>query len=100
MGQAVGRSRDTLAKAKAVVEAAEAEPERFGKLLADMDRTGRVNGVYKRLQRHPAGRADSRRAAAAAGRARIGRHRRRPAVALRVSAPKIRRTAPPTIIPA
>jgi N6-adenosine-specific RNA methylase IME4 len=33
-----------------VVDAAEAEPARFGKLLADMDRTGRVNGVFKRLK--------------------------------------------------
>ena len=30
--------------------AAEAEPDRFGGLLADMDRTGRVNGVFKRLR--------------------------------------------------
>jgi N6-adenosine-specific RNA methylase IME4 len=37
-------------KAKAIVDAAEAEPEKFGKLLADMDRTGRVNGVFKRLK--------------------------------------------------
>ena len=29
--------------------AALAEPERFGKLAMDMDRTGRVNGPYKRL---------------------------------------------------
>jgi hypothetical protein len=33
-----------------VVKAAEAEPEKFGKLLEDMDRTGRVNGVFKRLR--------------------------------------------------
>ncbi len=50
VGQAVGRSRDTLTKAKAIVSAAAAEPERFGKLLADMDRTGRANGPYKRLR--------------------------------------------------
>ena len=46
----VGRHRTTLAKAKAIVDAAAAEPERFGKLLADMDRTGRANGVFKRLK--------------------------------------------------
>lgn len=39
----------TLDKAEAIVKAAEAEPERFGKLAADMDRTGRVDGPYKRL---------------------------------------------------
>jgi ParB-like chromosome segregation protein Spo0J len=47
--RAAGLARRTLEKAEAVVDAAEAEPERFGKLLEDMDRTGRVNGVYKRL---------------------------------------------------
>jgi ParB/RepB/Spo0J family partition protein len=46
----VGKHRTTLAKAEAIVDAAEAEPERFGKLLADMDRTGRVNGVFRRLK--------------------------------------------------
>jgi N6-adenosine-specific RNA methylase IME4/ParB-like chromosome segregation protein Spo0J len=46
----VGKHRTTIAKAEAVVDAAEAEPERFGKLLADMDRTGRVNGVFRRLK--------------------------------------------------
>jgi hypothetical protein len=40
----------TLEKIAAVCDAAEAEPKRFGKLLADMDRTGRVNGVFKRLR--------------------------------------------------
>jgi len=45
----VGFSGRTLEKAEAIVEAAEQDPERFGKLLADMDRTGRVNGVHKRL---------------------------------------------------
>jgi N6-adenosine-specific RNA methylase IME4 len=46
---AVGKHRTTIAKAEAIVAAAEAEPERFGKLLEDMDRTGRANGVYRRL---------------------------------------------------
>jgi N6-adenosine-specific RNA methylase IME4/ParB-like chromosome segregation protein Spo0J len=45
----VGKDRKTLAKARAVRDAAEAEPERFGKLRADMDRTGRVDGPFKRL---------------------------------------------------
>lgn len=39
----------TVEKIAAVVTAAKSEPERYGKLVADMDRTGRVNGVYKRL---------------------------------------------------
>jgi N6-adenosine-specific RNA methylase IME4 len=60
-GSEPGRARDkvaafagisgrTLDKIKAVTEAAEAEPERFGKLKEDMDRTGRVTGPHKRLQ--------------------------------------------------
>jgi N6-adenosine-specific RNA methylase IME4/ParB-like chromosome segregation protein Spo0J len=47
--KAVGMARRTLEKAEAIVDAAEAEPKRFGKLLEDMDRTGRANGVFKRL---------------------------------------------------
>jgi N6-adenosine-specific RNA methylase IME4/ParB-like chromosome segregation protein Spo0J len=48
--KATGMARRTLEKAEAIVDAAEAEPEKFGKLLADMDRTGRANGVYRRLK--------------------------------------------------
>lgn len=44
-----GKSGRTLEKAKAIKDAAETNPERFGKLKNDMDRTGRVNGPYKRL---------------------------------------------------
>jgi hypothetical protein len=44
-----GISGRTLEKARAIVNAAEAEPEKFGRLLADMDRTNKVNGPYKRL---------------------------------------------------
>jgi ParB family chromosome partitioning protein len=40
----------TYRQAREIVEAAEAEPERFGGLVADMNRTGRVNGPYKRLK--------------------------------------------------
>src|SRR5207237_383957 len=42
-------TRRTLDKARAVVEAAENDPERFGKLKDQMDRTGRVDGPYKRV---------------------------------------------------
>jgi N6-adenosine-specific RNA methylase IME4 len=45
-----GVSHATLARAEAIVDAAEAEPEKYGKLLADMDRTGRVNNLYRRLK--------------------------------------------------
>jgi N6-adenosine-specific RNA methylase IME4 len=46
----IGRDRRTLEKAKAIVAAAEAEPEKYGKLVEDMDRTGRVDGPHKRLK--------------------------------------------------
>ena len=50
VGKLYGESHKQVEKRHAVVAAAEAEPERFGKLLADMDRTGRVNGVFRRLK--------------------------------------------------
>jgi N6-adenosine-specific RNA methylase IME4 len=45
-----GFSRITLAKAEAIVDAAEAEPEKFGTLRVAMDNTGRVNAPFKRLR--------------------------------------------------
>jgi N6-adenosine-specific RNA methylase IME4 len=42
-------NRETARQALAVVEAAEREPEKFARLVDDMDRTGRVGGVYRRL---------------------------------------------------
>lgn len=50
IGAFAGVSGRTVEKIAAIVAAAEAEPERFGKLKEDMDRTGRVNGVYRRLK--------------------------------------------------
>jgi N6-adenosine-specific RNA methylase IME4 len=44
------RNSKTYEQAKAVVAAAEAEPEKFSKAKADMNRTGRVNGPYKRVK--------------------------------------------------
>ena len=62
-----GIARRTIEKTEAIVAAAEAEPEKFGKLVEDMDRTGRVNGPYRRLKNPAAGRGDPRRTAADAG---------------------------------
>src|ERR1035437_362465 len=45
----LGISARTLEKARAVVQAAKAEPQKFNPLLKQRDDTGRVNGVYKRL---------------------------------------------------
>jgi N6-adenosine-specific RNA methylase IME4/ParB-like chromosome segregation protein Spo0J len=50
VAKVAGLHRTTLAKAEAVVEAAEAEPQKYGKLVEQMDLTGRANGCYRRLQ--------------------------------------------------
>lgn len=50
VAKAVGKSRRTIDKAAAIVAAAEAEPEKYAKLKAAMDRTGKVNGPYRRLK--------------------------------------------------
>jgi hypothetical protein len=46
-----GVSGRTLDKIKAVVEAAEKEPERFGRLLEKMDATGKIEKSYAELRR-------------------------------------------------
>jgi N6-adenosine-specific RNA methylase IME4 len=50
IGAFAGVSGRTIERIAAIVDAAEAEPKRFGKLKQDMDRTGRINGLYKRLK--------------------------------------------------
>jgi hypothetical protein len=55
-----GKDRKTVQKARAVRDAAKAEPEKFGKLQVDMDRTGRVDGPFKRAQSHAPGYRDLR----------------------------------------
>lgn len=50
VGAAVGLSGRTYSRAKAIVEAAEADPERFGSAVWEMDRSGRVAGVYDRVR--------------------------------------------------
>jgi N6-adenosine-specific RNA methylase IME4 len=42
-------SRPTLNKAQALVKAAKAFPEKFGDLVAKMDKTGKVNAPFRRL---------------------------------------------------
>jgi N6-adenosine-specific RNA methylase IME4 len=46
-----GISGRTLEKIQAVVEAAERQPRRFGTLVADMDRHGRIDVAYRKLRR-------------------------------------------------
>jgi MT-A70/ParB-like nuclease domain len=50
VAKATSMGRRTLEKAEAIVDAAKAEPKKFGKLLEAMDRTGQVNGIYKQLK--------------------------------------------------
>jgi ParB family chromosome partitioning protein len=47
---AVGVSRDTYRKAKAVVKAAEEEPELFQDVVKEMDETGKVDPAYQRVR--------------------------------------------------
>jgi N6-adenosine-specific RNA methylase IME4 len=47
----LGVSGRTLEKARDVVEAAEREPEHFGHLVLEMDRTGKVNAAHRALRR-------------------------------------------------
>jgi ParB family chromosome partitioning protein len=54
VGKAVGMGGTTYTKAKAVVLAAEAEPERYGDLVTAMDTTGKVDHAYQTMQRREA----------------------------------------------
>jgi ParB-like nuclease domain len=44
-----GISRRSLEKAEAVISASERSPSRFGPLVSEMDRTGKVDGVFNKL---------------------------------------------------
>lgn len=50
VGEAVGMSGRTYSKAKTVIEAAEKDPEIFGECAEEMERTGKVNGPYEKVQ--------------------------------------------------
>jgi ParB family chromosome partitioning protein len=54
VAEAVGMGHTSYQKAKAVAEAAAAEPEKYRDLAERMDRTRRVDGVYRELQRRQA----------------------------------------------
>jgi ParB family chromosome partitioning protein len=49
--EAVGMSWPTYKRAKAVIEAAESDPETFGPIAEEMDRTGKITPAYEQLQR-------------------------------------------------
>ena len=46
----LGIGRTTIERAEAVVDAAEEEPEEYGYLVEQMDRSGKVAGAYRRLE--------------------------------------------------
>jgi N6-adenosine-specific RNA methylase IME4/ParB-like chromosome segregation protein Spo0J len=50
VGKVVGMDRQTYVRAKAVVEAAEKEPARYAPLVAEMNRTRKVNGAFRKLK--------------------------------------------------
>ena len=66
VGKLYGESRRQVERRQAIVMAAEAEPEKYGKLLAAFDRTGLVNGVFRRLKVAKQAEIYPRRAAAVA----------------------------------
>src|SRR3984885_13156508 len=45
----LGVGRTTIERAEAVLEAAEQEPEEYGHLVEQMDRSGKVAGAFRRL---------------------------------------------------
>jgi ParB-like chromosome segregation protein Spo0J len=51
VAEVVGMSGRTFEKAKAVVEAAEEDPEKFAPILKRMDETGKVDPAYKEVKR-------------------------------------------------
>src|ERR1700730_7040743 len=46
----LGVGRTTIERAEEVVDAAEQEPEEYGHLVEQMDRSGKVAGAYRRLE--------------------------------------------------
>ncbi len=50
VGAAIGMSGPTYQRAKAVVAAAEKEPDKFGAIAEEMERTGKVHPAYDKLK--------------------------------------------------
>lgn len=50
IGAVAGLSGRTIDKIRDVVEAAEVDPEKFGHLVEEMDRTGKVTGAHRKLR--------------------------------------------------
>jgi hypothetical protein len=71
VGQAVGLSGRTFTKARAIVEAAEADPDSYGDLVEQMDTSGKVNRAHQELGRRRLARERLAQAATVAGDAGI-----------------------------
>lgn len=50
VAKSVGMSRPTYEKAGEVIEAAKAEPKKYGKFKEEMDKTGKISGVHRRMR--------------------------------------------------
>ena len=50
IGEFAGVSGRTVEKIRDVVDAAEADPEKFAHLVQEMDRTGKVGGAHRKLK--------------------------------------------------
>ena len=50
IGEFAGVSGRTVDKIRDVVDASEKDPERFGHLVDEMDRTGKVSGAHRKLK--------------------------------------------------
>lgn len=50
IGKLFNESHKQVEKRFAIIDAAKAEPEKFGYLVEDIDRSGKVNGPYRRLK--------------------------------------------------
>lgn len=50
VGKAIGMSGPSYQRAKAVVEAAKKDPEKFGQVAEEMDRTGKVTPAYNKVK--------------------------------------------------
>ena len=68
----VGMSGSTYAKTKAVVQAAEADPEQFGHLVEQMDKTGKVDAAYREVKGHSTPKSKKKAAASKASESAAG----------------------------
>ena len=50
LAAAAGRSHESLKKAEEIIDAAKADPDKYGDLVEEMDRNDKVSPVYKKFQ--------------------------------------------------